>query len=70
MGFVPASSHAPSFPAGVEYFYDHKMMLRFRKPNSSLIAKGALVAMMHGLAMERAPSPRAGWRTSHHGVLP
>jgi len=32
MGFVPASSHAPSFPAGLEYFYDHKVMLRFEKP--------------------------------------
>jgi SAM-dependent methyltransferase len=31
MGFVPASRHAPSFPAGLEYFYDHKVMLRFRK---------------------------------------
>jgi hypothetical protein len=26
---IPASSHAPSFPAGLEYFYDHKVMLRF-----------------------------------------
>ncbi|MDQ6777286.1 MAG: class I SAM-dependent methyltransferase [Actinomycetota bacterium] len=33
VGFVPASSHAPSFPAGIEYFYDHKMMLRFEKPS-------------------------------------
>jgi hypothetical protein len=32
MGFVPMSSHAPSFPAGLEYFYDHKVMLRFKKP--------------------------------------
>jgi SAM-dependent methyltransferase len=32
MGFVPASSHAPSFPSGLEYFYDHKVVLRFKKP--------------------------------------
>jgi SAM-dependent methyltransferase len=32
LGFVPASSHAPSFPGGLEYFYDHKVMLRFKKP--------------------------------------
>ncbi len=31
MGFVPVSSHAPSFPSGLEYFYDHKVMLRFEK---------------------------------------
>lgn len=34
MGFVPRSSHAPSFPAGLEYFYEHKLMLRFTKPAS------------------------------------
>ena len=28
--FIPASSHATSFPAGLEYFYDHKVVLRFR----------------------------------------
>jgi SAM-dependent methyltransferase len=32
VGFVPVSRHAPSFPAGVEYFYEHKVMLRFTKP--------------------------------------
>jgi SAM-dependent methyltransferase len=32
VGFVPRSSgHAPSFPAGLEYFYEHKVMLRFGK---------------------------------------
>ena len=31
-GFVPISDHAPSFPAGLEYFYQHKVMLRFRRP--------------------------------------
>jgi SAM-dependent methyltransferase len=30
-GFIPLSSHAPSFPAGLEYFYEHKVMLRFEK---------------------------------------
>jgi SAM-dependent methyltransferase len=35
MGFIPRSSHAPSFPAGVEYFYDHKLMLRFTRPGAS-----------------------------------
>ena len=29
MGFVPFSSHAPSFPAGLQYFYEHKVMMRF-----------------------------------------
>ena len=32
MGFVPATRHAESFPASLEYYYDHKMMLRFAKP--------------------------------------
>jgi hypothetical protein len=32
VGFIPASGHATSFPASLEYFYDHKVMLRFRKP--------------------------------------
>jgi hypothetical protein len=32
MGFVPVSGHAPSFPAGLDYFYDHKVMLRFTTP--------------------------------------
>jgi SAM-dependent methyltransferase len=31
VGFVPLSDHARSFPAGLEYFYEHKVMLRFRK---------------------------------------
>jgi SAM-dependent methyltransferase len=31
IGFVPLSDHAPSFPAGLEYFYEHKVMLRFEK---------------------------------------
>jgi SAM-dependent methyltransferase len=33
-GFVPLSGHAPSFPAGLEYFYEHKVMLRFSRPLS------------------------------------
>jgi SAM-dependent methyltransferase len=32
MGFVPFSPHARSFPSSLEYFYDHKVMLRFAKP--------------------------------------
>jgi SAM-dependent methyltransferase len=32
IGFVPLSEHAPSFPAGLEYFYEHKVMLRFTRP--------------------------------------
>jgi SAM-dependent methyltransferase len=32
MGFVPVSGHAPSFPAGLEYFYEHKVMLRLTRP--------------------------------------
>jgi SAM-dependent methyltransferase len=32
MGFVPVSDHAPSFPTGLEYFYEHKLMLRLTKP--------------------------------------
>lgn len=31
VGFVPLSGHAPSFPAGLTYFYEHKVMLRFAK---------------------------------------
>jgi SAM-dependent methyltransferase len=31
VGFVPVSGHAPSFPAGLEYYYEHKVMLRFAK---------------------------------------
>ena len=34
IGFVPVSGHAPSFPGGLEYFYEHKVMLRFQKPGS------------------------------------
>jgi SAM-dependent methyltransferase len=30
--FIPASGHAASFPASLEYFYDHKVMLRFARP--------------------------------------
>jgi hypothetical protein len=32
VGFIPASGHARSFPADLEYYYDHKVMLRFTKP--------------------------------------
>jgi SAM-dependent methyltransferase len=32
VGFIPASSRATSFPGSLEYFYDHKVMLRFTKP--------------------------------------
>ena len=32
VGFIPASrDHAPSFPAGLDYFYEHKVMLRFTR---------------------------------------
>lgn len=31
-GFVPLSDHARSFPAGLEYFYEHKVMLRLTRP--------------------------------------
>jgi len=34
VGFIPASGHTTSFPASLEYFYDHKLMLRFAKPAS------------------------------------
>jgi len=34
MGFVPVSDHAPSFPAGLAYFYEHKVMLRLTKAGS------------------------------------
>jgi SAM-dependent methyltransferase len=33
IGFVPVSGHAPSFPAGLEYFYEHKVMLRHVRPS-------------------------------------
>jgi SAM-dependent methyltransferase len=32
IGFVPLSGHARSFPADLNYFYEHKVMLRFRRP--------------------------------------
>ncbi len=32
IGFVPLSEHAPSFPAGLDYFYEHKVIMRFAKP--------------------------------------
>lgn len=32
MGFVPMSGHTPTLAAGLEYFYEHKVMLRFEKP--------------------------------------
>jgi SAM-dependent methyltransferase len=32
IGFVPLSGHARSFPAGLEYFHEHKVMLRFTRP--------------------------------------
>ena len=32
VGFIPVSDHAQSFPADMEYFYEHKVMLRFAKP--------------------------------------
>ncbi|HTU87008.1 MAG TPA: methyltransferase domain-containing protein [Solirubrobacteraceae bacterium] len=38
MGFVPVSGHTPNLAAGLEYFYEHKVMLRFEKP-----ALGAVV---------------------------
>jgi hypothetical protein len=31
IGFVPVSDHAPSFPAGLQYFYEHKVVLRFAR---------------------------------------
>lgn len=31
-GFVPLSGHARSFPADLNYFYEHKVMLRFTRP--------------------------------------
>ena len=34
VGFVPLSAHAPSFPAGLSYFYEHKVMLRFTRPRA------------------------------------
>ena len=32
IGFVPLSGHARSFPADLNYFYEHKVMFRFRRP--------------------------------------
>jgi SAM-dependent methyltransferase len=32
IGFVPLSGHARSFPADLNYFYEHKVMLRFARP--------------------------------------
>jgi SAM-dependent methyltransferase len=32
MGFVPATRHAASFPASLEYYYDDKVILRLAKP--------------------------------------
>ena len=34
IGFVPLSGHARSFPADLSYFYEHKVMLRFRRPHA------------------------------------
>lgn len=31
-GFIPLSDHARSFPADLNYFYEHKLMLRFTRP--------------------------------------
>jgi SAM-dependent methyltransferase len=33
--FIPASSPATSFPAGLDYFYDHKVVLRFARDNAA-----------------------------------
>jgi SAM-dependent methyltransferase len=33
IGFVPLSGHARSFPADLNYFYEHKVMLRFTRPS-------------------------------------
>lgn len=38
IGFVPLSDHASSFPAGLEYFYEHKVMLRFVRPRAHVSA--------------------------------
>jgi SAM-dependent methyltransferase len=32
LGFVPVSGHARRFPADLDYFYEHKVMLRFTRP--------------------------------------
>lgn len=32
VGFIPVSGHARSFPSGLEYFYEHKVLLRFTRP--------------------------------------
>ena len=34
IGFVPVSSHTPTFPAALEYFYEHKVMLRLVRPRA------------------------------------
>jgi hypothetical protein len=34
LGFVPVSGHTPSFPAILEYFYEHKVMFRFTRPSA------------------------------------
>jgi SAM-dependent methyltransferase len=34
IGFVPLSGHARSFPADLNYFYEHKVMLRFARPRA------------------------------------
>jgi SAM-dependent methyltransferase len=33
-GFIPLSDHARSFPADLDYFYAHKVMLRFTRPRA------------------------------------
>jgi SAM-dependent methyltransferase len=38
MGFVPVSGHTPNLAAGLEYFYEHKVMLRFQKPALGAVA--------------------------------
>lgn len=35
IGFVPLSEHARTFPADLEYFYEHKVMFRFRRPTQT-----------------------------------
>jgi hypothetical protein len=40
IGFVPLSGHAPSFPAGLEYFYEHKVMLRLRAQGDAAVRAG------------------------------
>jgi SAM-dependent methyltransferase len=38
MGFVPMSGHTPNLAAGLEYFYEHKVMFRFEKPALAAVA--------------------------------